>query len=430
MAIAKLGPLVSEVRGSVGGVYFRRGGPGAVVTGWGGKVRRQSARTREQRDWWSRGAVAWRGLSAATQGLWTRQAVARAGGAGADGRRVSGFAEYMHAWGMTGSAQKLVTPGSPTTIVPTAPIWIATTYSDVDGLRVATLSRNLGTGEVAIFRAHRSVRTGSKVVPGQIVNVAAIDSGYGLGTVSQWCAGFDGVNDYMSHAGDINVGATTTIMLWVRFAAAQPAGIAHLVNWNVGQQQLYWIDGDGLYYADSIVEYRFVALGSAEGWHHIMLTMDVGGSAIRCYWDGVLQPGVAVGMGGDFLGPVVLGQSGGGAWWFEGRMEELTISNIVRPGSYCSSAYRGGLGRQTGNDGNTLGNYKFGGTGASLGLDVSGHGNNFNVFGCVPAVSILNTMIHPVSEDLYGSSRWVYVDGVGVTAGNCAARPERKVLAW
>lgn len=125
MAIIKLGPVVTAIRGTVGGSIFSANGSGAYVKAWGIGAKKRTEKQASQRDLFLRPARDWAALSSARKAAWAawagEEAQKKQNPVG-EGYELSGYQAYTNLalWGFTTGIGPLPDPpGEPRPDPPT-----------------------------------------------------------------------------------------------------------------------------------------------------------------------------------------------------------------------------------------------------------------------------------------------------------------------
>lgn len=396
MATKKAGPLVSEIRGRVGGMVFQGCGAGGMVRSSRKPVSGQTGYQRDVRRIMAQASTGWGKLTAGMREDWA----VRAGG------ERKAFVQYVKAWLVQVGATTIDAPGVPVQLG--RPMWMMTqTLVDPEGLWLAGFTRDLQASEEAIVRVYRQVpRTWNKFIR-RTVWYENVGFGEGLG------AQLDLVQNLMSFPsgsatrnGVSTMATTWTLEMWIRPDVVQGSVVQTLYSTFFFSKTVYWnVSGTLRWREDGLQQ----VIGPTPGygtWFYVVILADGVGGTIDCYINGAPYGAQVNYTARPLDGLQSIGQQVGHVnRWLEGRYGPVRISDVLRTPAEIAATWAGGEGRPWVTDGNTEVLLQMRETTGVVLEDTSGNGRDWVRTNLWNAMGPFCRMIYPEASKVMPAGR-------------------------
>ena len=336
MAIAKRGPLVGEIRGSVAGVTFQGGQTDQFIRAKIAPCNRRSAYQNDARGLMAQGSTAWAGLTEAVREGWRV----------ACGGDRKGYMTYIAAWMAQAGASTIEAPPIPARQVQPEPMRLQV-VEDHDDLMLVGFDRNLASTEEAIVRVYKQVpRTWSRTFKR---TKKYIDVPYlgGLGLTPYRVQNIpNSEGSYANYNGTTTPGTTWTMELWIRPDSAHTSGTVALWSQTPNLGIFYWrISSRIRWYVNG----AYVNLGNPlpdDEWYYVVLRSDGTAGTVDLWINGELYGAPINAVPIQMIGEQRLGYRIGYAnLRYAGRMGPVQISNSVRSEAYIVDRWNEGKGK-------------------------------------------------------------------------------------
>lgn len=345
MATSKPGPLVGEIKGSVGGVTFQ-GGPGDQFIR--SRIKPVHGNTGYQvdcRNLMARASTTWSTLSEVDRVAWERMA----------GGRSAGYVQYLRSWLSQIGAAAIEAPLVPQSADRPAPIG-PTTAEDLGDLMLVGLTRDLTSDEEMICRVYDQVPRTWRKVRYKTHGYESVAYGEGLGAAENIVQNVASDPSGIAYnATAIWPGTTWTIEMWIRPDTDQAGTHETLIELDGGSHIIYWrVDPNWFMGYDGA--YR--NLGSCPGhdqWFYIALVADGTAGLLDVYVNGQLYAESIIWAAVALTGNKSMGnRASSPTRWLEGRWGPVRVSKIKRSPTEIETIWNDGRGRAFATDADTM----------------------------------------------------------------------------
>ena len=336
MATAKKGPLVDDIKGSVGGTTFQGGSRDQFIRARVKNIDGQSSWQRQSRNLMALASTTWATLAAADRDAW----VDLCGG----WRR--GYVQYLRSWLGQVGAEDLEAPPVPQFTERPGAIQPQVAVDEGD-LTLTGMTRNLLASEEMILRTYKQIPPSWNKIRRATQGYTSVKYGAGLGITP------NRVQDmtptpyaYAWRAQDTTTSTTWTLEIWIKPDVTQAIDPACLWAKSSNTSVFYWKIGDFIrFYVSGAYKNLGAALPGGR-WYYVALRADGVAGTVDLWINGQLYGGPVASAPGAWTGTQTLG-----ARWDDqkyrviGRFGPVRLSRILRSQEEIEDVWNSGLGR-------------------------------------------------------------------------------------